>query len=511
MSATLSGGEGQRIRLATQIGAGLTGVMYVCDEPSIGLHPIDNEKLIKTLINLKEIGNTVIVVEHDEYVMKSADQIIDMGPGAGTHGGNVIAQGSPAEVMKNKNSLTGMYLSGKKEISVPKKRKGSKQFIEIKGATENNLKNIDVKIPLKNFVCVAGVSGSGKSTLINDILSKALLKKITRKSVKEGSYSEISGIENIDKIIVIDQSPIGRTPRSNPATYTGLFTPIRELFAKMPEAMSRGYKAGRFSFNVKGGRCEDCSGAGYKEIEMQFLPDVTIPCEVCNGKRYNNDALEIKFKGESIADILDKTVEDSIQIFENIPNVKRKLETLNNVGLGYLKLGQPATTLSGGEAQRIKLATELSKRSTGNTFYILDEPTTGLSFEDCSKLLNVLHALVENGNSVVVIEHHLDMIKNADWIIELGPEAGDKGGQVICEGTPEFIASTKTATGRFLSELPNIKSNKNSKGTLYKTTKIKKNNKIENDFLPERPKNLKIKKRKYALSRWRRRRASKVG
>jgi excinuclease ABC subunit A len=406
-----------------------------------------------------------------------------------------------------------MYLSGKKEISVPKKRKGSKQFIEIKGATENNLKNIDVKIPLKNFVCVAGVSGSGKSTLINDILSKALLKKITRKSVKEGSYSEISGIENIDKIIVIDQSPIGRTPRSNPATYTGLFTPIRELFAKMPEAMSRGYKAGRFSFNVKGGRCEDCSGAGYKEIEMQFLPDVTIPCEVCNGKRYNNDALEIKFKGESIADILDKTVEDSIQIFENIPNVKRKLETLNNVGLGYLKLGQPATTLSGGEAQRIKLATELSKRSTGNTFYILDEPTTGLSFEDCSKLLNVLHALVENGNSVVVIEHHLDMIKNADWIIELGPEAGDKGGQVICEGTPEFIASTKTATGRFLSELPNIKSNKNSKGTLYKTTKIKKNNKIEikNDFLPERPKNLKIKKRKYALSRWRRRRASKVG
>ncbi len=512
MSATLSGGEGQRIRLATQIGAGLTGVMYVCDEPSIGLHPIDNEKLIKTLINLKEIGNTVIVVEHDEYVMKSADQIIDMGPGAGTYGGNVVAQGTPAEIMKNKNSLTGMYLSGKKEISVPKKRKKSNNYIEIKGASENNLKNIDVKIPLNNFVCVAGVSGSGKSTLINDILSKALLKKITKKSIKEGKYSEIKGIENIDKIIVIDQSPIGRTPRSNPATYTGLFTPIRELFAKMPEAMSRGYKAGRFSFNVKGGRCEDCSGAGYKEIEMQFLPDVTIPCEVCNGKRYNNDALEIKFKGESIADILNKTVEDSIEIFENIPIVKKKLETLNNVGLGYIKLGQPATTLSGGEAQRIKLATELSKRSTGNTFYILDEPTTGLSFEDCSKLLNVLHALVENGNSVVVIEHHLDMIKNSDWIIELGPEAGEKGGQIICEGTPEFVASTETATGKFLDELPNITRDKNSNGKLFKLKKIKANSqsKIKNDFLPDRPKNLKIKKRNYKLSRWRRRRASRV-
>ena len=512
MSATLSGGEGQRIRLATQIGAGLTGVMYVCDEPSIGLHPIDNEKLIRTLINLKEIGNTVIVVEHDEYVMKSADQIIDMGPGAGTYGGNVVAQGSPAEIMKNKNSLTGMYLSGKKEISVPKKRKKSNNYIEIKGASENNLKNIDVKIPLNNFVCVAGVSGSGKSTLINDILSKALLKKITKKSVKEGKYSEIKGIENIDKIIVIDQSPIGRTPRSNPATYTGLFTPIRELFAKMPEAMSRGYKAGRFSFNVKGGRCEDCSGAGYKEIEMQFLPDVTIPCEVCNGKRYNNDALEIKFKGESIADILNKTVEDSIEIFENIPIVKKKLETLNNVGLGYIKLGQPATTLSGGEAQRIKLATELSKRSTGNTFYILDEPTTGLSFEDCSKLLNVLHALVENGNSVVVIEHHLDMIKNSDWIIELGPEAGEKGGQIICEGTPEFVASTETATGKFLDELPNITRDKNSNGKLFKLKKIKANSqlKIKNDFLPDRPKNLKIKKRNYKLSRWRRRRSSRV-
>ena len=512
MSSTLSGGEGQRIRLATQIGAGLTGVMYVCDEPSIGLHPIDNEKLIKTLINLKDIGNTVIVVEHDEYVMKSADQIIDMGPGAGSYGGNVIAQGSPSEIMKNKDSLTGSYLSGKKEISVPQKRKKSKEQIKIIGATENNLKNIDVSIPLNNFVCVAGVSGSGKSTLINDILSKALLKKITKKSVKEGKYSEIQGIESIDKIIVIDQSPIGRTPRSNPATYTGLFTPIRELFAKMPEAMSRGYKAGRFSFNVKGGRCEECSGAGYKEIEMQFLPDVTIPCEICKGKRYNNDALEIKFKGESISDILDKTVEDAIDIFENIPNVKKKLETLNNVGLGYIKLGQPATTLSGGEAQRIKLATELAKRSTGNTFYILDEPTTGLSFEDCSKLLNVLHALVENGNSVVVIEHHLDMIKNADWIIELGPEAGDKGGQIISEGTPEFIASTKTPTGIFLEQLHNIKKDKNAEGRLIKTKKIKSNNKkvIKNEFLPERPKNLKIKKRKYTLSRWRRRRLSRV-
>ena len=512
MSSTLSGGEGQRIRLATQIGAGLTGVMYVCDEPSIGLHPIDNEKLIKTLINLKDIGNTVIVVEHDEYVMKSADQIIDMGPGAGSYGGNVIAQGSPSEIMKNKESITGSYLSGKKEISVPKKRKKSKERIEIIGATENNLKNIDVNIPLNNFVCVAGVSGSGKSTLINDILSKALLKKITKKSVKEGKYTEIKGIENIDKIIVIDQSPIGRTPRSNPATYTGLFTPIRELFSKMPEAMSRGYKAGRFSFNVKGGRCEECSGAGYKEIEMQFLPDVTIPCEICKGKRYNNDALEIKFKGESISDILDKTVEDAIEIFENIPNVKKKLETLNNVGLGYIKLGQPATTLSGGEAQRIKLSTELAKRSTGNTFYILDEPTTGLSFEDCSKLLNVLHALVENGNSVVVIEHHLDMIKNADWIIELGPEAGDKGGQIISEGTPEFIASTKTPTGIFLEQLNNIIKDKNAEGRLIKTKKIKKNNEkiIKNEFLPERPKSLKIKRRKYTLSRWRRRRLSRV-
>tara|TARA_Y100000768_G_scaffold105795_1_gene77517 strand:- start:5306 stop:8314 length:3009 start_codon:yes stop_codon:yes gene_type:complete len=511
MSATLSGGEGQRIRLATQIGAGLTGVMYVCDEPSIGLHPIDNEKLIKTLINLKDIGNTVIVVEHDEYVMKSADQIIDMGPGAGSYGGKVVAQGSPKEIMKNEKSLTGMYLSGKKQISVPKKRKKSKNQIQIIGATENNLKNIDVNIPLNNFVCVAGVSGSGKSTLINDILSKALLKKITKKSVKEGKYSEINGIENIDKIIVIDQSPIGRTPRSNPATYTGLFTPIRELFAKMPEAMSRGYKAGRFSFNVKGGRCEDCSGAGYKEIEMQFLPDVTIPCEVCNGKRYNNDALDIKFKGESIAGILDKTVEDSIEIFENIPNIKKKLETLNNVGLGYIKLGQPATTLSGGEAQRIKLATELSKRSTGNTFYILDEPTTGLSFDDCSKLLSVLHALVSNGNSVVVIEHHLDMIKNADWIIELGPEAGEKGGEIICEGTPEFIASTNTPTGKFLNELPSIKSNKKAEGKLHKRkkTKIVNNKKNNDEFLPERPKNLKIKKRKYTPSRWRRRRASR--
>ena len=315
-------------------------------------------------------------------------------------------------------------------------------YIKITGANENNLKNINVNIPLNKFVCVSGVSGSGKSTLINDILSKALLKRISKKSIREGKYNTIEGIENIDKIIVIDQSPIGRTPRSNPATYTGLFTPIRELFAKMPEAMARGYKPGRFSFNVKGGRCEDCSGAGYKEIEMQFLPDVTIPCEICNGKRYNNDALEIKFKGESIADILDKTVEEAAKIFENIPVVNKKLETLNKVGLGYIKLGQPATTLSGGEAQRIKLATELSKRSTGNTFYVLDEPTTGLSFDDCAKLLEVLHALVENGNSIVVIEHHLDMIKNSDWVIELGPEAGEDGGFIICEGTPEFIAST---------------------------------------------------------------------
>ena len=513
MSSTLSGGEGQRIRLATQIGAGLTGVLYVCDEPSIGLHPTDNEKLIKTLINLKDIGNSVIVVEHDEYVMKSADQIIDMGPRAGAYGGEIIAQGTPNQIMNNPKSLTGLYLSGKKQIGVPKKRKeGSKNYLEIKGASENNLKNIDVRIPLNKFVCVSGISGSGKSTLINDVLSNALLKKMSRKSVREGKYDEINGLENIDKLIVIDQSPIGRTPRSNPATYTGLFTPIRELFSKMPEAMSRGYKAGRFSFNVKGGRCEDCSGAGYKEIEMQFLPDVTIPCEICSGKRYNNDALEIKFKGESIADILVKTVEEALYIFENIPGVNKKLETLNKVGLGYIKLGQPATTLSGGEAQRIKLATELSKRSTGKTLYILDEPTTGLSFDDCSKLLEVLHALVENGNSVLLIEHHLDMIKNSDWIIELGPEAGDKGGFIVCEGTPEFVASTNTPTGKFLAELPNLKQNKNAQGTIFdaKKSKSKTNLKILNDFMPERPKNLRIKKRAYKLSRWRRRKLSKV-
>ena len=513
MSSTLSGGEGQRIRLATQIGAGLTGVLYVCDEPSIGLHPTDNEKLIKTLINLKDIGNSVIVVEHDEYVMKSADQIIDMGPRAGAYGGEIIAQGTPNQIMNNPKSLTGLYLSGKKQIGIPKKRKeGSKNYLEIKGASENNLKNIDVKIPLNKFVCVSGISGSGKSTLINDVLSNALLKKMSRKSVREGKYDEINGLENIDKLIVIDQSPIGRTPRSNPATYTGLFTPIRELFSKMPEAMSRGYKAGRFSFNVKGGRCEDCSGAGYKEIEMQFLPDVTIPCEICSGKRYNNDALEIKFKGESIADILDKTVEEALYIFENIPGVNKKLETLNKVGLGYIKLGQPATTLSGGEAQRIKLATELSKRSTGKTLYILDEPTTGLSFDDCSKLLEVLHALVENGNSVLLIEHHLDMIKNSDWIIELGPEAGDKGGFIVCEGTPEFVASTNTPTGKFLAELPNLRQNKNAQGTIFdaKKSKSKSNLKILNDFMPERPKNLRIKKRTYKLSRWRRRKLSKV-
>ena len=513
MSATLSGGEGQRIRLATQIGAGLTGVLYVCDEPSIGLHPIDNKKLIKTLINLKNIGNTVIVVEHDEQVMLSADHIIDMGPGAGSFGGNVIAQGPPNTIKENKNSLTGLYLSGKKSIEVPKDRRlKNDNFIKIIGAYENNLKNIDVKIPLKKFVCVSGVSGSGKSTLINEILAKALLQQIGKKGIRSGKYNTIEGLENIDKAIIIDQSPIGRTPRSNPATYTGIFTPVRELYSKMPEAQSRGYKPGRFSFNVKGGRCEHCSGAGYKEIEMQFLPDVTVPCEICKGKRYNEDALQIKFKGFSIAEILDKTVTEAADIFVNIPNIKNKLDTLNKVGLGYIKLGQPATTLSGGEAQRIKLGTELSKRSTGNTFYILDEPTTGLSFDDCSKLLNVLHSLVDNGNSVIVIEHNLDIIKNADWIIELGPEAGDKGGYIICEGTPEYIASTNTATGEYLSNVPNLVPNKKSKGNLIKNIKrmAKKENINDFDFIPERPKNLKIKKRKYSLSRWRRRRALRV-
>jgi excinuclease ABC subunit A len=513
MSSTLSGGEGQRIRLATQIGAGLTGVLYVCDEPSIGLHPIDNKKLIKTLINLKNIGNTVIVVEHDEQVMLSADHIIDMGPGAGSFGGNVIAQGPPNTIKENKNSLTGLYLSGKKSIEVPKDRRlKNDNFIKIIGAYENNLKNIDVKIPLKKFVCVSGVSGSGKSTLINEILAKALLQQIGKKGIRSGKYNTIEGLENIDKAIIIDQSPIGRTPRSNPATYTGIFTPVRELYSKMPEAQSRGYKPGRFSFNVKGGRCEHCSGAGYKEIEMQFLPDVTVPCEICKGKRYNEDALQIKFKGFSIAEILDKTVTEAADIFVNIPNIKNKLDTLNKVGLGYIKLGQPATTLSGGEAQRIKLGTELSKRSTGNTFYILDEPTTGLSFDDCSKLLNVLHSLVDNGNSVIVIEHNLDIIKNADWIIELGPEAGDKGGYIICEGTPEYIASTNTATGEYLSNVPNLVPNKKSKGNLIKNIKrmAKKENINDFDFIPERPKNLKIKKRKYSLSRWRRRRALRV-
>ncbi len=513
MSSTLSGGEGQRIRLATQIGAGLTGVLYVCDEPSIGLHPIDNKKLIKTLINLKNIGNTVIVVEHDEQVMLSADHIIDMGPGAGSFGGNVIAQGPPNTIKENKNSLTGLYLSGKKSIEVPKDRRlKNDNFIKIIGAYENNLKNIDVKIPLKKFVCVSGVSGSGKSTLINEILAKALLQQIGKKGIRSGKYNTIKGLDNIDKAIIIDQSPIGRTPRSNPATYTGIFTPVRELYAKMPEAQSRGYKPGRFSFNVKGGRCEHCSGAGYKEIEMQFLPDVTVPCEICKGKRYNEDALQIKFKGFSIAEILDKTVTEAADIFVNIPNIKNKLDTLNKVGLGYIKLGQPATTLSGGEAQRIKLGTELSKRSTGNTFYILDEPTTGLSFDDCSKLLNVLHSLVDNGNSVIVIEHNLDIIKNADWIIELGPEAGDKGGYIICEGTPEYIASTNTATGKYLSKIPNLVPNKKSKGNLIKNIKTiaKKENINDFDFIPERPKNLKIKKRKYSLSRWRRRRALRV-
>ena len=513
MSSTLSGGEGQRIRLATQIGAGLTGVLYVCDEPSIGLHPIDNKKLIKTLINLKNIGNTVIVVEHDEQVMLSADHIIDMGPGAGSCGGNVIAQGPPNTIKENKNSLTGLYLSGKKSIEVPKDRRlKNDNFIKIIGAYENNLKNIDVKIPLKKFVCVSGVSGSGKSTLINEILAKALLQQIGKKGIRSGKYNTIEGLENIDKAIIIDQSPIGRTPRSNPATYTGIFTPVRELYSKMPEAQSRGYKPGRFSFNVKGGRCEHCSGAGYKEIEMQFLPDVTVPCEICKGKRYNEDALQIKFKGFSIAEILDKTVTEAADIFVNIPNIKNKLDTLNKVGLGYIKLGQPATTLSGGEAQRIKLGTELSKRSTGNTFYILDEPTTGLSFDDCSKLLNVLHSLVDNGNSVIVIEHNLDIIKNADWIIELGPEAGDKGGYIICEGTPEYIASTNTATGEYLSNVPNLVPNKKSKGNLIKNIKrmAKKENINDFDFIPERPKNLKIKKRKYSLSRWRRRRALRV-
>ncbi|HSH55694.1 MAG TPA: excinuclease ABC subunit UvrA [Candidatus Limnocylindrales bacterium] len=454
-ATTLSGGEAQRIRLATQIGSGLMGVLYVLDEPSIGLHQRDNERLINTLHTLRNLGNTVLVVEHDEDTIRTADYLLDIGPGAGIHGGSVVAAGTPDEVAKNPKSLTGQYLSGKKEISVPKNRRpGNGKTLVIRNARENNLQNLDVTIPLGKMVVVSGVSGSGKSTLINDILSKELLARLHRANTVPGRHDDIEGIKQLDKAIIIDQSPIGRTPRSNPATYTGLFTPIRDLFASTPEAKLRGYQAGRFSFNVKGGRCENCSGDGIIKIEMHFLPDVYVPCEVCHGKRYNREALEIHYKGKTISDVLDMTCEQALEFFQNQPAIARKLQTLVDVGLGYIGLGQSATTLSGGEAQRIKLSTELSRRPTGKTLYILDEPTTGLHMADVDKLLHMLHALVDAGNSMVIIEHNLDVIKNGDWIIDMGPEGGSGGGRVMAEGTPEQVATVKESyTGQFLKRM----------------------------------------------------------
>ena len=452
---TLSGGEAQRIRLATQIGSKLSGVIYVLDEPSIGLHQNDNSKLIKTLLSLRDLGNTVIVVEHDVDTMMIADYILDIGPGAGKHGGTVVAQGTPAEIMKDKNSVTGMYLSGKSKIEVPaKRRKGNGKTISIIGAKEHNLKNIDAHFPLGTFIGVTGVSGSGKSTLINEILVKAIAKSVYGAKALPGEHKEVRGLENLDKIINIDQSAIGRTPRSNPATYTGVFTDIRELFAQTQEAKLRGYKSGRFSFNVKGGRCEVCRGDGIKKIEMHFLPDIYVSCDVCKGKRYNTEALEVRYRGKNIYEVLEMTVEESLEFFTAIPNVKKKLKTLLEVGLGYIHLGQPATTLSGGEAQRIKLATELSKRSTGKTIYVLDEPTTGLHFDDIKKLLEVLQKLVEKGNTVLVIEHNLDVIKSVDYVLDLGPEGGDNGGMIIGKGTPEEImANDESLTGQWLKKI----------------------------------------------------------
>ena len=453
-AGTLSGGEAQRIRLATQIGSGLSGVLYVLDEPSIGLHQRDNDKLLATLKKLRDLGNTLIVVEHDEDTMYAADQIIDIGPGAGVHGGNVIAQGNVEEIKVSENSVTGKYLSGRIKIAVPKKRRKSNgKSIEIIGAKENNLKDVNVKIPLGVFNCVTGVSGSGKSSLINEVLYKYLAKEINKSNEKPGKCDKIKGIDNIDKIINIDQSPIGRTPRSNPATYTGVFDMIRDIFAETNEAKLRGYQKGRFSFNVEGGRCEACQGDGMVRIGMNFLPDIYVPCEVCNGTRYSRETLEVKYKGKSISDVLDMTVEEALEFFNNLPRIKNKIQTLSDVGLGYIKLGQPSTTLSGGEAQRIKLATELSKRATGKTLYILDEPTTGLHMGDVHRLIDILQRLVDTGNTILVIEHNLDLIKTADHIIDLGPEGGDKGGEVIAIGTPEqIIKNDKSYTGKFLKK-----------------------------------------------------------
>ena len=450
-TGTLSGGEAQRIRLATQIGSGLVGVAYILDEPSIGLHQRDNDKLLGTLTHLRDLGNSVIVVEHDEDTMRAADFIVDIGPGAGKNGGEVVATGTAEEIMACEESVTGAYLSGKFKIPVPAVRKKPESWIKIRGARENNLKNVDVDIPLGVMTCVTGVSGSGKSSLINEILYKHLAKDLNRAHCIAGTHDGIDGVEQLDKVIAIDQSPIGRTPRSNPATYTGIFDMIRDLFAATSDAKERGYSKGRFSFNVKGGRCEACSGDGILKIEMHFLPDVYVPCEVCGGKRYNRETLEVKYKGKSIYDVLDMTVEEAVDFFENVPSLKRKIETLNDVGLSYVKLGQPSTELSGGEAQRIKLATELSKRSTGKTIYILDEPTTGLHFADVHKLVEIMHKLTEGGNTVVVIEHNLDVIKTADYIIDMGPEGGDRGGTVIAKGTPEEIAKVKKSyTGQYL-------------------------------------------------------------
>ena len=453
-TGTLSGGEAQRIRLATQIGSGLVGVCYILDEPSIGLHQKDNDKLLNTLKNLRDLGNTLIVVEHDEDTMLEADYVVDIGPGAGSHGGQVVAQGTAKEIMEVEESVTGQYLSGKKQVPVPETRRRPKGWLSVTGAKENNLKNISVKIPLGVLTCVTGVSGSGKSSLVNEILYKRLARDLNRARTIPGKHKNITGIEKLDKVIDIDQSPIGRTPRSNPATYTGVFDMIRDLFAGTPDAKARGYKKGRFSFNVKGGRCEACGGDGIIKIEMHFLPDVYVPCEVCGGKRYNRETLEVRYKGKNIYDVLDMTVEEAVPFFENLPSIRRKIETLNDVGLSYVKLGQPSTTLSGGEAQRIKLATELSKRSTGNTIYILDEPTTGLHFADVHKLVEILHRLADGGNTVVVIEHNLDVIKTADYIIDMGPDGGDRGGEVVASGTPEEVSEHPDSyTGQYVKKM----------------------------------------------------------
>ncbi len=455
-AGTLSGGESQRIRLASQIGAGLVGVMYVLDEPSIGLHQRDNDRLLRSLVRLRDLGNTVIVVEHDEDAIRAADYVLDIGPGAGVHGGQIVAQGTPSDILQAKNSLTADYLSGRRGIEVPKIRRKPTDgaWLKLTGASGNNLKNVDLAVPVGVFTCVTGVSGSGKSTLINDTLMALAARNLNGSSDRPAAHESCAGMELFDKVVSIDQGPIGRTPRSNPATYTGLFTPIRDLFCAVPEARSRGYEAGRFSFNVKGGRCEACQGDGLIKVEMHFLPDVYVPCDVCRGKRYNRETLEITYKGKNISEVLGMTVEDAYKLFEPVPFLARKLKTLLDVGLSYITLGQSATTISGGEAQRVKLATELSKRDTGRTLYILDEPTTGLHFHDIEQLLHVLHELTERGNTVVVIEHNLDVIKTADWIVDMGPEGGFRGGQVIATGTPEQVAKNPSSyTGQYLSRV----------------------------------------------------------